>query len=114
MCLLFRHKKGNFSFIKDTNTRLSIEHDYTHVLPLLRQLSFHEDRQFREGERNSLDTDRPNVWDTPPGPVWAEVSKNMFAGHYERTYNRNIKWLFIIKEKGWYFFVDYYKTDVKI
>jgi hypothetical protein len=86
-------------------------HDYTKVLPLLRSANLTENLEgyFMEGQRG------PNLWDTPPGKEWSRIVDAVFEVHTESTYNRNMKWLFIIKEKGWDFFVGYYKaTDVKV
>jgi hypothetical protein len=92
-------------------------HDYTKVLPLLRSanLTVNLECAFREGQRNSIDSARPNLWDTPPGEEWSRIVASVFEAHTENTYNRNMRWLFIIKEKGWDFSVEYYKaTDVKV
>ena len=105
------YREGSFSFINDRFDRTSITYDYKHVFHLLTDHSFHEECQFRDGERNSLNSDRPNVWDTPPGDDWRFISHHMFAAHDEKSYNRNMKWLFIIRDQGWDFFVDYYRND---
>ena len=102
------YREGDFSFIRDSLTRTSMIHDYKHVLPLLSNLYM---SGFQDGERSSADSERPNVWDTPPGEEWSHIPEYAFPVHTEHSYNRNIKWLFIIKEKGWYFFVDYYKKN---
>ena len=93
--------QGDFSFIESRELRQSLEWDYKHCFKKLQTLSIDMDESFREGERNSLDSDRPNVWDTPPGSEWKSVTDVMYPTHIEQTYNRNIKYLNHIKEKGW-------------
>ena len=64
---------GNFSFIKNKTLRFALEYDYIHVLPVIEDLSPRGDTHFNDGKRSTFDSDRPNVWDTPPGEEWKKV-----------------------------------------
>jgi len=105
----FKIKVGDFLFVKNKYQKLSLEYDFQNVYHLIKDESIHFDRSFRNGERNSLDSSRPNVWDTPPGEKWKQVSDLMFPTHTEETYNLNIRMLYYISKHGWDSFVKKFK-----
>ena len=103
---------ADFTFINSTFERISMEHDYRSLkqnkpfYDLLNNANF--TKSFILSERNSLDSDRPNFWDTPPGQEWKVFSSFMFVSHSEKSYNRNVKNLAFIVKYGWDSFVKNY------
>ena len=110
-CFDKKVKYGDFSFIKyDTFLKNSLDHDFKNVFYLIKEHDINFEVSFRESKRNSLDSDRPNVWDTPPGLEWKQITEKMFAGHTEKSFNGNIFYLNYIKINGWNQFVKNFKT----
>lgn len=99
-------KPGDFSFVNNRTIRFSLEHDYHTCLPLIQQLGLESSEHFNDGERSSLDEERPNVWDTPPGEEWRKIQNKACPFHSEQTYHRNMKIMSYIAKHGWEKFLE--------
>lgn len=114
MCLKIPLKKnkeyveGDFSFIKSKHLQYILSYDYKAVYELIKNTSQMDyEGTLIVGNRNSRDSERPNIWDTPIGIDWELISKKVCDAHTEESYYLNIKILNYIHIYGWNNFVKY-------
>ena len=117
MCLQLRKKNdkvqlpkmylpGDFSFVNDAIVKYALEHDYKNVLPCLKSLQISSVQEcFIDGNRNSSDSERPNVWDTPPGVEWSLITNKSYDFHNEKSYHLSMRIMCYIYHNNWEDFI---------
>ena len=112
-CLSKSYVYGDFSFIQNKSLRNSITFDYNKCYTLIQQTEQTIDEYFEDNPRRSAEIDinnPPNLWDTPPGDIWKQISKKAYPYHDMSTYRYNMKILYYLKENSWNTLLKMYTT----